>query len=189
MNSPSAEQNGRMIRDEPGRGQVEIFPLPAEEQPLFALLSDLFTNHWHEIVFGPLVPGAAFEIRAPAAPARMTLNNCYLTVDFGPWHFHVCLGLYRREGASDGENDILALSKTHRAEFYRMLTPGGGARSWGIRLYNGHGDQQMSVLFPNPFVTPEGRLAATPDWSRLAMWNDFRRRYLGLEADAYDRCG
>lgn len=28
-----------------------------------------------------------------------------------------------------------------------------------------------------------------PDWSRLALWDELRRKYLGLEPDPRDRSG
>ena len=62
-------------RTEPDGTPVDVFALPTDAQSLEALLRDLFENHWSEIVFGPIIQGAAFEIhvdrRADAhRPAR-----------------------------------------------------------------------------------------------------------------------
>jgi hypothetical protein len=45
----------------------------------------------------------------------------------------------------------------------------------------------MTVLLPNPLVTPDQKIAETPDWSRLALWNQLRKTHLGLDPDPVDR--
>jgi hypothetical protein len=62
--------------------------------------------------------------------------------------------------------------------------------SWSLQLYNGAGEQQLCVLLPNPFLHPETEKVTEPDWSRLALWNELRSRWLGLhESDPLDRIG
>lgn len=51
--------------------------------------------------------------------------------------------------------------------------------SWGLRLWNGRDEQLITVLFPNPFVGDDGELLREPQWNRLALWDDVRRRYAG----------
>ncbi|SIS91048.1 DUF7676 family protein [Insolitispirillum peregrinum] len=175
-------------REEPGLGTIESFPIATDEPLLHGLLREIFADHWQEIVFGTHVLGSVFEICAPNAPTRISLHDGYLTVDFGRWHFHVCIGDHRGKGAPVPPTPEVNLHRrTGRAEFYRMLNRDGAAYSWGLRLYNGGGEQQITVFFPNPFATPENTRARQPDWSRLAMWDDFRRRYLGLEPEDCDR--
>jgi hypothetical protein len=42
--------------------------------------------------------------------------------------------------------------------------------SWGLRMFNGAGEQQLTTLLPNPFLSAEGdKLVQAPDWSRLAL--------------------
>ncbi len=60
---------------------------------------------------------------------------------------------------------------------------------WGLRLYNGHDEPQLSIFFPNPFLTDDDGLREEPDWSRLAMWESFAHRYLGRAPEAFDRSG
>ena len=48
---------------DPDGATVEILPLPTDEASLEQLLRDLFENHWQAITFGPLIQGAAWEIR------------------------------------------------------------------------------------------------------------------------------
>jgi hypothetical protein len=47
------------------------------------------------------------------------------------------------------------------------------------------------VFFPNPFLTDEDDIAEQPDWSRLDVWDDIARRFLGRRQlqDPLDRSG
>ena len=45
-------------------------------------------------------------------------------------------------------------------------------------MWNGDGDQMCSFFLPNPFLDDEQK-RQKPDWSRLALWNELRARYLG----------
>lgn len=135
----------RYIVDEPGRGRVECWSLPTDENTLWMLLQDVFQDYWQDMRFGTMVPGAVFEIRAPNAPTRVSLLDGYVTVDFGAWHFHVCIGTYT------GIDPVLAEQRrTGRAELYRLLDKQDAPKSWGLRLYTKAGDQQLTVFLPNP---------------------------------------
>ncbi len=90
---------------EPGMGTLEIFPLATGELFLHDLIEDLFENHWRDIVFGSLIQGAVFEIRAPNAPTRISLLDDYLTVNFGAWHFHLCIGAHKGSRANPTDAD------------------------------------------------------------------------------------
>ncbi|MGE4278462.1 MAG: hypothetical protein AB7G62_02665 [Magnetospirillum sp.] len=177
-----------VIRDEWGTGKVEAFPLPTDQDFLFGLLSDIFENHWEKIVFGTLIQGAVFEIRVADAPRRIRMADGYLTVDFGFWHFHVCVGAHKGPSRAPTPPDLAAHRRTGRAEFYRILGEEGAPRSWGLRLFNGAGEQQMTVFLPSPFHA-EDRMLKVPDWSRLELWDGLRQRYLGLSPDPLDRQG
>jgi hypothetical protein len=178
----SEPTHARTIIDQPDRGRLEVWPLPADEASLWNLLRPLFEEHWSQITFGPLIPGAAWEVRAPNAPTRTTLKNGYLTVDFGPWHFHICIGQFNGVPPEQA-----AARRTGRAEFYRRLNNDDQPVSWGLCLFNNGGAQQMTVLLPNPLLTPEQKIAETPDWSRLALWDALRKTHLGLDPDPIDR--
>jgi hypothetical protein len=60
---------------------------------------------------------------------------------------------------------------------------------WGLRLWNGAAEQQVTFFFPNPFLSPDfERTLPAPDWSRLELWDHLRERWLGLpEPDPFDR--
>lgn len=182
MNSETTLSTSRAIVEEPHRGRIEIWPLPTDETFLWNLLKPLFEDHWDQITFGPLLLGAAWEVRAPNAPTRTTLNNGYLTVDFGAWHFHLCIGEF-----GGAEPESARLRRTARAELYRSLNKNDQPVSWGLRLFNHEGTQQMTVLLPNPLLTPEQKIAETPDWSRLELWDQLRKTHLDLDPDPVDR--
>lgn len=174
----------RNIIDEPGRGRVELWPIPTDENTLWMLLQDIFQGHWQHIRFGIMVPGAVWEIRAPNAPTRVSLLGGYATVDFGTWHFHVCIGEF---GGTTPE--LAAQRRTGRAEFYRLLNSEDMPKSWGVRLYTQAGDQQLTVFLPNPLLGEDDTRANAPDWRKLAAWDALRHEYLGLAADPMDRNG
>jgi len=175
--------------EEPGAGRVEIFPLPTDEATLFQLLKDLFEGAWDRIVFGTLIQGAVYEIQLTEPPRRISLLDGYATVDLGAWHFHVCIGENKGMPHRPTDPDLATHRRAHRAELARMLRPDGTPRSWQVRLFNGKNENQMTVFLPHPFLEPGEVVTETPDWSRLDLWDDLRRRYLGLEPDPLDRTG
>lgn len=59
----------------------EVWPLPLERDALFALFHELFDEHWDKLTWGPLIPGAAYELKCPGKPERVSLSELgYLTV-------------------------------------------------------------------------------------------------------------
>jgi hypothetical protein len=178
------------VRDEPGMGRVEIFPLATDEAALLALLEQVFGTYWRSIHFGPIIQGAAWEVKAPGAPRKISLLDGYATVDFGPWHFHICIGPTAGIGSAPTPPELAQHRRCRRAELYRTFNRNSGApNSWGLRLFNGKDEQQLTVLLPNPFLSDEGKTLRPPQWERLAAWDELRRRWLGLDPDPVDRSG
>lgn len=177
------------VEDEPGLGRLEVWDIQPAEDLLRRLLTELFEQHWRELTFGPLIQGSAWEIRAPGPPERVGFLDGYLTVDFGHFHFHLCIGEHRGEPGAPTPPELARHRRTSRAYFYRRLNADGTPDSWALRLLNGGGEEQLTVLFPNPFLTPDLRFEPEPRWERLALWDDLRRRYLGLPPDPRDRAG
>jgi hypothetical protein len=176
--------------DEPGMGRVEIFPLAADEATLFAFIQHVFQTYWDRIFFGLLIQGAAWEVKAPGAPRKIGLLDGYVTVDFGAWHFHLCIGETKGVGSSPTPPALARHRRCGRAELYRVLNRKTGApNSWGFRMFNGAGEQQMTIFLPNPFLGDDGKPLRSPRWEQLAAWDDLRRRFLNLEPDAADRSG
>jgi hypothetical protein len=169
------------IVDEPGNGTVEIFSLPTDEATLVDVVTAVFTDWWAHIHFGVLVPGAAWEVAAPNAPVRIATLDGYVTVDFGRWHFHLCLGEHTASGPELGR-----IRRCSRAELYRILYDGRPG-SWGLRLFNAEDTQLMTVMFPHPWLDDTQKPLHEPDWDRLQAWDAIRERFLGLPADPLDR--
>jgi hypothetical protein len=176
---------------DPDGAAVEIFPLPTDEASLEQLLRDLFEQHWDKITFGPLIQGAAWEIRAPHAPTHIGMLDGYLTVAFGISHFHLCIGLHKGPPNNPAPEALARHRRTARAELYRRLDRSGAPASWGLRMFNGAGEQQLTILLPNPFLSAEGdKLVKEPDWSRLALWDELRARWTeSAGPDPLDRSG
>jgi hypothetical protein len=112
------------------------------------------------------------------------MHDGYVTVDFGRWHFHLCIGEHTASGPELGR-----IRGCSRAELYRGLDRDGAPVTWGLRLFNGRDEQQMTVLLPNPHLTDEQAIAEEPDFARLAAWDALRARFLRLSPDPLDRSG
>jgi hypothetical protein len=165
---------------EPGGGVRDVdgsvtryTEVPVTGDTVERLLTEVFRDHWAEIFAGPVVEGAAYEIRF-TTPPKLSMLDGYLTVDTGAWHFHLCVNDHR--GAATPEQ--ARRRRVARAAFFH--TDGGTCvpAAWGLRLWNGHGDQMVTVFFPNPWLDDEGeQRRREPRWDRTALWEDLRRRY------------
>ncbi|MFI6908320.1 hypothetical protein ACIBKY_44160 [Nonomuraea sp. NPDC050394] len=172
------------VVEEHGNGTLHVWPLPTDEKSLLELVTFLFERHWEHIWFGVIVQGAAWEVAAPNAPERISMYDGYVTVDFGRWHFHLCIGEHTAGGPELG-----AIRRCARAEMYRRVGDDGSPTSWGVRLFNGRDEQLMTVLLPNPFLTDRQQILDPPDFSRLAAWDELRATYFSLDPDPLDRAG
>jgi hypothetical protein len=167
----TAETRSKRVTD-PDGAIVDVHPLPADEAALEELLRDLYEQHWDKITFGPLIQGAAWEFRAPHAPTHVGMLDGYLTVAFGASHFHLCIGPHKGSRNNPTPEALARHRRTARAELYRRLDKSGAPVSWGLRLYNGQDEQQVTFLLPNPFLSPDtDKVLETPDWSRLDLWD------------------
>ncbi len=168
----------------------EVWPLPLDEAFLTRFLTDVFENYHDRIAFGPLIPGAAYELKPPCKPVSIQLNNGYLTVHWGTrGHFHLCVGAMLRPDDSPGAAAAAAHRKPGRAELYRRLDRNGLPVSWGFRMFNGREEPQITIFFPNPYVTDEDQVTSTPDWTRLTVWKELLPRYTGNPPDGQDELG
>jgi hypothetical protein len=174
---------------EPDGTPLDVFSLPTDSASLEELLRDLFENHWQEITFGILIQGAAWEMKTDKPPTRIGMFDGYLTVAFGVPHFHVCIGEHKGPRNRPASPELARHRRTSRAEIYRRIGRSCVPMSWGVQLFNGADEQQITVLLPNPFLHPEtDRFLKEPDWSRLALWDKLRARWFGLtEPDPVDR--
>ena len=136
------------------------------------LMIELFDEHWGSLTVGPIIEGAAYEIRFTEHP-KISMLDGYLTVDTGPWHFHLCVNDHR--GASSAEQS--RVRRVARAAFFRAEGGGCVPGSWGLQLWNGRGEQMITVLFPNPYLDETMERRTEPDWTKTALWEDLRSRY------------
>jgi hypothetical protein len=164
---------------------LEVFPVPADEDTLHELLTVVFTEYWRSIHFGTLIQGAVYELAA-TEPPRLTMLDGYLTVGLGHSHLHLCIGEHHGTPERPVEPGLARRRRCAHAELQRQWVDGAPA-TWMFRMFNGDGDQMMTVLLPNPFLDDGDRILDEPDWSRLALWDTLRARYLDLPADPVDR--
>jgi nitrile hydratase accessory protein len=171
--------------DESAHDDLEVFPIAVSQPTLLELLTEVFENWWQQIRFGILIEGAVYELRAPHRP-HLSMLDGYLTIGFDGWHVHLCIGEHR--GLPDGSVPV-ELARRRRcahAELQRVWTQGAPG-AWMLRLYNGDGEQQLTVLLPHPFLDDEQRILDAPDHTRLELWDLLRSRYLDLPPDPVDR--
>jgi hypothetical protein len=167
---------------------LECFPVSTEEGALADLLTDLYRHHWNGIQFGTLIQGAVWEIAVDKPPESIGVLDGYLTVNFGLWHFHVCIGEHRGTKGRPVAPELARIRRTSRAEFFRRLNDDGTPNSWGFQMFNGISEVQMTVFFPNPYLDRDGKVQRRADWARLNTWDVLRQRHAGLGQDDRDRC-
>jgi nitrile hydratase accessory protein len=164
---------------------LEVFPVPADEQTLHELLTITFTEHWRSIRFGTFIQGAVHEISV-TEPPQTTMLDGYLTIDLGASHLHLCIGEHRGTPDRRVDSDLARRRRCAHAELQRQWIDGAPS-TWMFRMFNGDGDQMMTVLLPNPYLDDTDRMLDEPDWSRLALWDALRARFLDLPPDPVDR--
>ena len=146
------------------------------------LCLDLLVNNWNQVAFGPCLEGAVFELQQEHRPERVSMLDGYLTLFLGAAgdaHFHLCTDVHRGLGREGVDSAVANRRQCSRVSFYREFGEGRCVPgSWGVRLWNGDGDQMCTFFLPNPFLNAEQKLQS-PDWSRLSLWNELRARYLG----------
>ena len=157
---------------------TEYSDIPLTPGRLEQLLRELFVEHWREIVFGPCIQGAVFEIRLTEPPRKIAMFDGYLTVDTGAWHLHLCIDEHKDAPSPE----IIRQRQTSRAAFFQESRADSCVRgTWGLRLWNGLGEQMLTVFFPNPYLTDDQRFQKEPDWNRLALWKQLRQKYAETE--------
>jgi hypothetical protein len=145
------------------------------EETMQALVKDLFEHNWQHIVVGPCVQGAVFEVRFEEAP-RLSYLDGYLTVNLGPWHFHLCIGAHQ----GTPSEELRHKRPVARIAFFEERGCGGASgQSWGVQMWNGFGEQMTTVFLPNPFLSDEQQILREPQWERLRLWHELRAKYLG----------
>ena len=86
------------VRGADGRME-DVWALPNDEAFLLKLFTELFDDHHDKISWGPLLTGAAYELKSPRKPKSISHSDGYLTVHWGDkGHFHLCIGDIRVPG-------------------------------------------------------------------------------------------
>lgn len=165
-------------------GREQCWPLSTDEVDLLALVRLVFEQYWDQVWFGLLIEGSALEVAAPNEPKKISMYDGYVTVDFGRWHFHLCIGEHTASGPELG-----LIRRCSRAELYRRIASDDTVTSWGIRLFNGRGEQMLTVMLPSPFLTNMQQLTDSPRWEHLEAWDRIRHEFLHLGPDDLDRSG
>lgn len=160
-------------RKELDGSETHYTEFPLEEDRLVEFFREIFTGHWNEVVFGPCLEGAVFEIQLSDPSKSVDYRDGYLTVDTGKWHFHLCLG--RPKTASE---ELSTRRRAARAAFFESRNKSCVPMSFGFRMWNGAGEQMISIFFPNPYLSGESKLKK-PDWSRLHLWRNMKSKYTG----------
>ena len=173
---PTESYRTEIINDVDGIGYEYEFMEPTEDK-LLALLTELFETHWSQIMFGPCIQGAVFEVRVPTAAKKISMLDGYLTVDFGDWHFHLCIGQHQGTKANPAPEALAQMRRASKAGFFRSLGKVCAGGSWGFRMWNGADEQMLTVFFPNPHLNERFK-PQKPDWTKLKLWNEMRMKYL-----------
>lgn len=170
-----------------GRARAHHWPMSTEPGALRDFLTDIFTNYWDQVVFGPIIDGAAYEWTCPGPPDKIELDGEFLTISFGGPHFHLCVGGTPATKADPQREAKMRALRPASACLFRKLDSRGAPNSWGFEMHNAAGVSMLTIFFPNPFALPGDRLVDEPDWSRLLMWREIAQRYLGRKAEAFDQ--
>jgi hypothetical protein len=174
---------------EGGERAIQYWHMPVQEAFLEEFLTYVFSKYWDQVVFGPIIEGAAYELTCPKAPSRIGTFDGYLTVNFDGPHFHLCIGETKGNLRDPTPPELAARRRPSKARIFRRLDKNGAPLSWGFEMENGHGEPMISIFFANPFLLAGDKIIKEPDWSRLEMWRDISKRYLGRDPDSFDETG
>jgi hypothetical protein len=172
-----------------GQRAMQVWPLPLDEKFLEEFLTYVFKNYWDQVVFGPIIEGAAYELTCPREPSKISMFDGYLTVSFDGPHFHLCIGENKGTPKDPTPEALKARRRPSKAEIFRRLDKDGAPLSWGFEMKNGADEPMISIFFASPFLSAGDKLTKEPLWERLKMWRDISQRYLGREPEDFDATG
>jgi hypothetical protein len=169
----------------PDGSRTEYHEVSTDAATLERLFREIFEQHWDGITAGPILQGAAYELMY-SKPPKVTLSAGYLTVDTGEYHFHLYLGEAEGKAAPSSNPELARQRKVSRAVFFSETREGGKGclpGSWGFRMWNGLGEQMITIYFPNPYFDKQG-MVKEPQWERLQLWERLRGQYSGAAGHA-----
>jgi hypothetical protein len=158
--------------------RTAYYEVPTDASVLERLMREIFEQHWDGICVGPILQGAAYELMY-SKPPKVSMSAGYLTVDTGEYHFHLHLGVPEGQRGSTSDQELARQRKISRAVFFSETREGGKGclpGSWGFRMWNGIGEQLITIYFPNPYYDKQGMLKE-PQMDRLQLWERLRDEY------------
>jgi hypothetical protein len=161
--------------------RTEYDDMPTDAATLERFMREVFEQHWDGICVGPILQGAAYELMY-SQPPKVTLSGGYLTVDTGEYHFHLYIGQPEDTGTAVKNPELARQRQVSRAAFFRDARQDGKGcvpGSWGFRMWNGQGEQTITIYFPSPFFEKQTMLKE-PKWERLQVWESMRAAYAGV---------
>lgn len=161
--------------------RTEYDDIATKVEVLDPLLREIFEQHWDGITVGPILQGAAYELQY-SKPPKVSLGGGYLTVDTGEYHFHLYIGEPEGTPPSSIDPELARQRRVSRAAFFRDVRDEKGCMpgSWGFRLWNGLGEQMITIYFPNPYYDKQGRIEE-PKWENVQLWERMRAQYTGAK--------
>src|SRR5919109_2419772 len=150
--------------------RTEYDDISTDPTTLERLLREIFEQHWDGVTVGPILQGAAYELQY-SKPPKVTLSAGYLTVDTGEYHFHLYVGETESTAQPPRNPELVRQRRVSRAAFFQDIREGEGCLpgSWGFRMWNGLGEQMITIYFPNPYYDKTGMLKE-PQMDRLQLW-------------------
>ena len=91
------------------------------------LCLDLLVDNWDQVMFGPCLEGAVFELQQERRPERVSMLDGYLTLFLGVTgdaHFHLCTDVHRGLGREGVDTVVAKRRQCSRVSFYREFGAG-----------------------------------------------------------------
>jgi len=142
---------------EPDGAAVDVFALPTDEASLEAILRELFVDHWEDITFGPIIQGAAWEMKAARVPDKFGMLDGYLTIGFGVPHFHICIGEHKGTRASPVLPNSRIIVAPRRPSFTAASAATARRCRGGCGCSMATASSRSPCCFPTRFSTPTTR--------------------------------
>ena len=170
-------------------GHIEYEEFDTSCDVLSSLTYTLFQQNWQQVGVGHIVQGGVLELEFNAAPKICILYDGYLTVVTEGWHLHLCIEANLGGPHCKTPLELRQQRKVSRAAFYRRFNAEGKPRSWGIDLWNGAGENLMTIFLPNPYVEEENLLPeGKTNLKKLPLYQELREIYvLGEKPIPFDK--
>jgi (2Fe-2S) ferredoxin len=160
-------------------GKVEYEDIDCSCDVLSSLLYTLFQQNWQQIELGHVAQGGVLELEFTNPPKICILYDGYLTVVAEGWHLHLCIDETFGGPNNQTPLELRGQRRVSRAAFYRRFNAAGNPRSWGIELWNGDGENVMTIFLPNPLIEGENLLPeGKPNLAKLELYQELREIYV-----------